>query len=320
MKARLFLLFLYCLAMASPHSAAAEKRLFRFAIVAPASQMQSRDNDSADLLAALDKAKLAFVVAHGIKSADEPCTDELYNSRKELFEQSENALIPSLTADDWTDCLNSSGKPAAVERLNRVRELFFSEKKSFGQSKLPLVRQSITPQFRSYSENSRWRYRNVLFATVHLPQNNNNYVSEAGRNNEFEDRHIANRDWLQKLFIFAKRKKMDGIVLFSDGNPLAIPSPETTMKSKARRDGFLEVRKQLLKLASGFSGKILIVHRQKAGRRASEQSTSRIRWTRNIGETEADAGISMISVTTAPMLFMLEEAAKKKDLSTNDQP
>lgn len=320
MKAHFLLVFLSCAVLGVSHAEGAEKKLFSFGVVTQTLEVKSEEDSPANLLDALPDEKLAFVVVNGIKSSDEPCTDELYIERRDAFERAQLPVIPSLTADDWTRCMNSAGKPAAIERLTHVRELFFPEKFSLGERKIPVIRQSITPQFRSYSENARWRFRNVLFATIHLPANNNNYVSEAGRNSEFEDRLIANRDWLQRLFIFAKRKKIDGIVLFSDGNPLAIPSREDLARLKADRDGFLAVRRQILKLAPGFPGKILIVHRQAAGQGSPTASTPRIRWSRNLGEVGIKSSVSTIAVVAAPALFVLEQAPEKTGLPALKRP
>jgi hypothetical protein len=108
--------------------------------------------------------------------------------------------------------------------------------------------------------------------------------------------------------------------LFSDGNPLAISALETTVKPKVDRDGFIEVRKHLLKLASGFSGKVLIVHKQKSRRRNADHPPLRIRWNRNLGETGISAGSAIISVTASPTLFMLEPKPENKSPSANKQP
>lgn len=313
MKTRFFILFLHCWILGIPHAAAAEKALFRFGIVAQAPDAKLGESDFASALSVLNDEKLAFIVAGGFKSRQEPCADALYNERRELLDQSRNPVILSLSANDWAQCRNSSGKSAAVERLNRIREVFLAEPSSLGQRKTTLIRQSVTPQFRSYSENSRWKIQNILFATLHLPRNNNNYVAEAGRNAEFEDRLIANRDWLQKIFISAKRKKADGIVLFTDGNPLASFMRETVAKENPNRDGFREIRKQIQKLSAGFSGKILLVHMQAALPDEAAAPKAQIRWSRNLGEIGVNTGISLISVMPSPALFMLEQAPEHND-------
>jgi len=104
-----------------------------------------------------------------------------------------------------------------------LRDLFFSDEFSFGASKLPVIRQSVAVKFRSYGENARWEFGNILFATINLPADNNHYLPDAGRNSEFEDRAIANRDWLQRVFTFAARKKWKGLYCFAMAT--RFPSP-----------------------------------------------------------------------------------------------
>lgn len=168
----------------------------------------SGNPDEGVLRRALDQSdadNLAFVVVNGIKSAAEPCSDALYSARRDLLNEAENGVIVSLAASDWVGCRNKNGS-VAIERLNRVRDLFFPDEFSFGASKVPLFRQSVTPKFRSYTENARWEFGDVLFATVNLPAANNHFLQDGGRNSEFEDRLIANKDWLRRVFTFAAQK------------------------------------------------------------------------------------------------------------------
>lgn len=247
---------------------------------------------------ATDADNLAFLVANGIKSDAEPCTDDLYARRKALLNSAQNGLILSLAASDWINCKKTNGRSAAIERLNRVRELFFADEFSLGASKIPLMRQSSSPRFRSYGENTRWEINKILFATINLPANNNHYLAAAGRNSEFEDRLIANRDWLQHLIVYASLKKMRGIVLFCDGNPMA-PSKDP----HTRRDGFLEIRHQLTMSAAKFHGKILVIHNQ-----SSSISPSVINWHGNLGEVgTASAWIKVTVTPSSTALFSVSD-------------
>ena len=253
---------------------------FSFGVIAPAS---SKLDETAlrDMILKSDVDNLAFVVVDRIKSDDEACSDEVYKRRKALLNSAKNGLIVSLAASDWSGCKNAAGKSSAVERLNRVRDQFFSDDFSFGASKIPLVRQSASAKFRSYGENARWEFGNVMFATINLPANNNRYIADAGHNNEFEDRIIANRDWLQRIFVFATNKKADGIVLFCDGDPFSIPTSAQLSKLNGRRDGFLEVRRQINALVAKFTGKVLVIHGTKGTQPAI---TPQIAWRGNLGE------------------------------------
>ncbi len=236
--------------------------------------------------------ELAFMVATGIKSASEPCSDKLYAQRKQLLDQATSPVIVSLAASDWSQCKNAQGRSAAIERLNRLREMFFDETSSLGEHKIALARLSTSTKFRSYAENAHWQYGRVLYATINLPADNNHYLPEAGRNSEFEDRMVANRAWLKRLFLMAQRKNLDGIVLFSDGdvgleaeqeNQASVPT------SGAKKDGFAETRRQISALAPKFHGKLLLVDTQ-----GTHKHT--ITWHGNLGHLTVDSGAVTVRV------------------------
>ena len=287
-----------CIALALPLVSVADAAEFAFGIVA---QPLMPATDDAVLRKALDESdaeSLAFVTVFGIKPAGEPCSDKVYLRRKSLMDQAQNGVIVSLAATDWAKCPPESGKSSAIGRLNRLRDLYFFDDFSLGASRIPVIRQSTIAKFRGFAENARWQIGEVMFATVNLPANNNNYVVDAGRNSEFEDRLIANRDWLNRVFTFAQREKAVGVVLFCDSNPLASPR-----LSSGQRDGFAEMRKLVSMLAGKFRGKVLIV----SGQTAARTPPSAIRWRGNIGELHAGADWMMVKVDAAvPALFSLE--------------
>jgi hypothetical protein len=259
-----------------------------------------------DALDESDADNLAFVVVNGIKTASEPCSDQLYLQRRGMLEDAQNGVIMALAANDWVSCKDKAGKSTAIERLNQIRELFYDSDMSFGASKLDLMRQSATPKFREYAENARWEFGEVLFATINLPANNNHYRSDGGRNGEYEDRLIANRDWLQRLFAIAKNKKLAGIVLISDADPL-LPLLQRAPELRGQRDGFNEVRQLLNALSAKYAGHVLLVHNQRNATNAAKTSRG-IAWLGNFGTLASDANWSKINVDPArPTLFSVAD-------------
>lgn len=238
------------------------------------------------------QAGLAFVVATGIKADNEPCGDALYARRKSALDDSVRPLIVSLAAADWSECRSLQGRSAAAERLTRLRELLFDDELSLGTHKIPLARLSSNVKFRSYAENAHWEHGRVLFATVNLPANNNHFRPEAGRNSEFEDRLVANRWWLQRLFAVAQQGKLDGIVLFSDGDIGALAEPKTA--GAARQDGFAAARRQIRALAQKFPGQVLLVDAHPAAAGAPA-----IAWRGNLGHVSVGAHWIEIRVAAA---------------------
>ncbi len=309
MKRYLSFLLLACGALFRLCPATAQPNEFSFGVIGHSFKTASDESALREAIAETDEDNLAFVVAGGIKSSKDACTDALYLQRKALFESAKNGLIVSLAASDWSECRNRHGRSAAVERLNRLRELFFVDEFSFGASRIPLMRQSATAKFRSYGENARWEIGDVMFATINLPANNNHYRTEAGRNSEFEDRTIANRDWLQRILSFATRKKMRGIVLFCDGNPLARPGFLQRFDPREKRDGFAEVRQQINTLASKFSGKVLVIHGQAD---ANAGNSTGIDWENNLGELAVGPGWTKVTVSRAlPTVFSVSPVESK---------
>jgi hypothetical protein len=295
-------LLLTWIVLFTPLSALASPEKFSFGVIAHAFNKNPDESILRSAIADADAENLAFVVANGIKSKTEPCTDQIYNRRKDLLEQSGHGLVLSLSASDWADCRRNGGRSASIERLNRVRDLFFADEFSFGSTKIPVIRQSLMPKFRSYGENARWRMNDVMFATINLPANNNHYLQAAGRNSEFEDRLVANRAWLDQLFNAATRKNLKAIVIFSDGNPFAKSKDRSSLFSLyGKRDGFAEIRRKIKSLGSKFSGKVLVIHAQHALDSSTPQS---IAWKNNIGDLAVGTGWTKLTVDPSLLAFI----------------
>lgn len=310
------------MALAAPN----EQAGFEFAVLGHSFKAGPDDAPLKKAIAETSAFNAAFVVATGIKAASESCSDKLYSQRKDLLDASEPPLIVSLSASDWASCRNSRGRINAIERLNRLRDVYFADDQSLGQRKLTLSRLSSTAKFRSYAENAHWEYGGVLFATVNLPANNNHFLPEAGRNSEFEDRLVANRSWLQRLFAMAQRKKLDGIVLFSDGNVGVLDEDDNSLlpsfSSSSKQDGFAGPRKQIRTLAKKFDGKVLLVDTQRDGEAEGKESKARkaaaraggpkISWKGNLGHVSIDNDWAAIAVRPGKTpLFEVRQRASR---------
>lgn len=256
--------------------------------------------------------ELAFLVVTGIKGEKEACGDRLYQKRRELFDKARRPVLLSLTGDDWTGCRNSAGRTSAIERLNRLRELFYGEPESLGKARLPVTRLSSSPRFRSYAENAHWQVGKVLYATINLPANNNHYLAAAGRNSEYEDRAVANRFWLNRLFAIARQDKVDAVVLFAEGNMQPLLQPANGLRALLQRtptghDGFADTRRQVQTQAAKFKGQVLVI--DSAG--LPKDARPAIAWRGNLGHLSV--GAHMVEVLVAGKgenVFSLGEAVR----------
>jgi hypothetical protein len=286
-------------------AAAKNPRAFQFGAIGHTFKADADEALLKRAIAEVNQEKPVFIVATGIKSAGEPCSDKLYAQRKEVLDESPRPIIVSPAGSDWTACRNSAGRSNAIERLNRIREVFYPGNQSLGAQPLTLTRLSATAKFRSYAENAYWEYGPVLFATLNLPAKNNHFLLEAGRNSEFEDRLVANRAWLHRLFTLAQRRGVEGIVLFSDGDLGAHAEQGFSLLSgfSEKQDGFTQVRKQVRTLAEKFKGKVLLIDNQGDGKTAPA-----ITWRGNLGHLGLGVEWEAVRVQPgSPALFTLAE-------------
>jgi hypothetical protein len=285
------------LAAAGAQAAGGSAAGFQFGVIGHAFKNNADESALKRAVSEAAQSNPAFIVATGIKSSSEPCSDRLYAQRRAILEESDKPLVVGLAGSDWSACLNSAGRSNAIERLNRLREVFFADADSLGARKLALTRLSATAKFRSYAENAHWEYGKVLFATINLPADNNHYRPEAGRNSEFEDRLVANRAWLHRLFTLAERKKLEGVVLFSDGD-IGLPQDDSWFalpSFQSKQDGFAAPRRQIKAMAEQFKGKVLLVDTQGTAAQAAEPS---INWRGNVGHVSL--GAEWVQVRVAP--------------------
>ena len=242
---------------------------FAFAVVGTATG--GNDRGTQTLLRAIDGDAARFVVHFDLSSPSaESCSDAAMDRRHALLEASVKPVIPVVGASAWSDCGRSAVDP--LERLARLGDLFFSSDESLGQGRLPWLRQSAVPRFRRYRENVEWQMGAVLFTTIDLPDNNNNFRLGAGRNGEFEERSIANRAWIERTFRIATERRLAGVVIFVDAAPrFAVPMRAPDPRS-SERDGYYEWKLGLREVVPAFKGQVLLVQGRDARGAAAPSS------------------------------------------------
>ena len=82
---------------------------------------------------------LAFIVHVGdIKAgSNSPCTDALFERRRAQLDRSKHALVYTPGDNEWTDCRRASnGGMDPLERLAKLRQVFFADRMSLGIEKI----------------------------------------------------------------------------------------------------------------------------------------------------------------------------------------
>ena len=194
------------------------------------------------MIGEMNRERLAFAMHVGdFKLAQAECSDAAYLQRREWFGLSHSAFVYLPGDNEWYDCRRALGAGRdPLERLAKLREVFFSGDTSLGQRPLRLERQ----RDRGFPEHQRWTIEDVVFATLNVPGPNNNRPQPQ----ESKPRTAALLDWMRETFSIARSRKLPAVViaLHADlwtGNP-----------------AFAEILAALAEEAKAYSGSVLVVH------------------------------------------------------------
>jgi len=241
-----------------------EPRDFSFGVIGDLAYSPAEESLLANVLAELNNnTSLAFVVHVGDLGSPNAgsCTDELWARRLAQFRASANPLIYTPGDNEWTDC-HPPRVPGvdALERLTKLRSVFFTGEQSFGQRTLALTRQSgSTGPFAKYRENVRWDLGGVTFLTLHVVGSNNGLGRAPDGDAEFAERNGADLAWLHEGIEHAKAGNSRAVMIFQQANmyPEFLPFP-----GNPKRDGpgFIELRAALAKEAIAFAKPVVLVH------------------------------------------------------------
>ena len=236
---------------------------FSFAIVGDAPYNDFEETVFSQMLEEINQQDLAFVVHVGdIKRGRSPCSDELYEQRKRMFQASRHPFILVPGDNDWTDChRKAAGAYEPLERLARLRQVFYADELSLGQRTLKLERQSddraADTRFREYRENVRWVVNGVLFIGLNVPGTNNNFGRTPQMDAEHEERGRANAAWLRQGFELARKNGYAAVFVCIQANP---DFDLSYLRRVNRADGYAAFKKELLAHTLAFGKPVVLVH------------------------------------------------------------
>ena len=225
---------------------------WRFALIGDTPYSESERRELPRMLDAIAASHVDFIAHVGdIKNGQSRCDDEVFRDRQQLFDGVPLPFIFVPGDNEWTDCARlSNGAYDPIERLAALRTLFWQRPDSLGRKTIPLERQPGP-----YSEHARYRVGPVLFVTLNLPGDDNNYGKRAEPQREFLDRNPVVLAWLKDSFALARRERLAGIVLLFQANPGFAHFSEG-LGHRGFRDFLETLRKETL----GFSGQVVAVH------------------------------------------------------------
>lgn len=204
---------------------------FEFALIGDMPYDGRQKKEFAQVMKEINSADLAFVLHVGDFWSDgiawtettsglPPCSDETFQDRLGLAQGSRHPFILVPGDNDWTDCYRAKPRPyEPLERLAKLRQMFFPGDQSLGLHTMHLARQSEDTRYSKYRENMRWTYGNVLFVTLHMVGSNNNLGRTSEMDAEYAERNAANLAWLREAFELANRNENKAIMIIAHANP-----------------------------------------------------------------------------------------------------
>jgi hypothetical protein len=210
------------------------------------------------LITEINRLKPSFTLFIGdTKSGSSNCSDEFNQVVSNYFNQFNSALIYSVGDNEWTDCHRPlTGSYDPLERLAKLRQTFFDNKKSLGKQPLQLTRQAdVDPQYKKYVENSTFVKNGVLFVNLHITGSNNNFERDETAKAEYRERNQANLSWIKRAFDLASSNQYLGLVFFYQAD-MFYTGKEALDPESGYRDTLLSLSKH----AEESKKPVLLIH------------------------------------------------------------
>lgn len=207
---------------------------FSFAVLGDTPYSAAEETRYLEMLAAIDREALGFVIHVGDFKGGGHCTDELYEKRRREFAASKHPFLYIPGDNDWTDCRRGHmGSMDPLERLARLRQVFFADRWSLGRTRIETSAQDscIEPgpqgcRCPAYPENRFWSRAGVRFVTLNIQGSNNNVGFDAASDAEARCRDEANALWLEQAVRASERSQTRALVIAIQANPWSTRKPE----------------------------------------------------------------------------------------------
>lgn len=196
------------------------------------------------LIDRINAAEPAFSIHVGDIWGARECSEANYRDTATWFARYRNPIVYTPGDNEWTDCRrmeivrafigvgsetdqaalgeamrfeNAFANSAYVDvlgALDTLRSVFFAQPRSLGANPMPLTRQSEGGEFAEMVENARWTHDGVVFATVHVPGSNNDFlINDEPRAIAALRRNRANVAWIAETFEQATASDAPAVVI-----------------------------------------------------------------------------------------------------------
>lgn len=226
-----------------------------------------KDHASEKLFKHLNQQPLSWVIHVGdIKTGGSTCSDEMLLDRKARFDTIQHPFVFTPGDNEWTDCHRAlAGSFDPLERLNKLREIFYSEEELIDLKKtLKLTSQSeAQDNFADFKENFHWQKDGVHFATLHIVGSSNgkqkfSQLSKVkhgkAHKKEVKQRENAATAWLTQVFTEAKSQQAKALFVAIHANT------GLGKRDKDKHDPFAFFNRRLEKELKDFDKPLVLAH------------------------------------------------------------
>lgn len=197
------------------------------------------------LIDTINAAEPAFTIHVGDIWGARECNEESYRDTAAWFARYEAPVVYTPGDNEWTDCRdmrvvrafmgvgspedrqalgeamrfeNAFANSAYVDvlaALDTLRGVFYPGPESLGANPMPLARQADAGgDFPEMVENARWTRDGVVFATVHVPGSDNDFlINDEARATAAQRRNRANVAWIAETFAQAMASDAPAVVI-----------------------------------------------------------------------------------------------------------
>ncbi len=226
---------------------------FSFALIGDVPYSDSDVASMGDLVADINNDPDVRFVAHvgDVKAGELTCSDAVLTARFNLFQAFEDPFWFTPGDNEWTDCHAAVPAYNPLNRLTKVRSLFYPvPTRTTGGTSM-----AVTPQASPYVENVWFQRDCVMFGSIHqvgslnglAPWTNETAAETQARENEVAARIAADVAWVDRIFDQAIAADSAGVFL------LIHEAPSTGA-------GTVDVRNRVESRASTFGKPVILAN------------------------------------------------------------
>lgn len=213
------------------------------------------------LIDAVNASGPAFTLHIGdTKGGSTPCDDPALEKILSDINRFEAPLVYTPGDNEWTDCYRSkAGEFDPLERLAKLRTMFFPGAESLGATTMTVERQAdVMADYETYVENARFTREDVMVVTAHVVGSNNNFEPRnLAAVEEFFARDQANIAWTEDSFAKASAEGAKAVVMAIHAD---LWDAATYYATWPRHSGHKAWVDAFLEQAAAFGKPVLLIH------------------------------------------------------------